>query len=334
MPYTVWGAFDWYRKNIVDLDSDQTNKARTSRNYLYDQIKLLEERDADFPKLYGSIIPFGSFARSTKMRPLNDIDLLVLLNGRGTQANQGSSDPYNYWLKIQDTSAPLAKFPDDYNYVSSIKVLNKIKNSLSDIPNYQKTELHRNQQAITLNLSSYPWVFDIVPAVPISSYGGNDTVYFLIPNGSGDWIRTDPRKDQSSLTDLNQRLNGNLLPTIRLLKAWNKRTIKPVLPSYYFENLAIKVFHQTWIYSSFQTAIKYFFDNCPNYLWASFPDPKGLGPNLDSTISSETKQNVSDAMKEASEHSGFAMMYEGMKDDENAIYWWGRIFGPEFPSYG
>jgi hypothetical protein len=334
MPYTVWGAFDWYRNNIIDLDIDQTKRARGSRDYLFDQLKIIEGKDVIFPKLTGSYISYGSFARSTKIRPLNDIDLLVLLNGTQTEANQSTSDPYKFWLTIKDPSAPLAKFPDNYGYVNSIKVLNKIKYSLTTITNYQKAEIHRNQQAITLNLSSYPWVIDIVPAVPINNYSNNGTAYFLIPDGNGDWIRTDPRKDQSTVTDLNQRLNGNLLPTIRLLKAWNKRTTKPVLPSYYFENLAIKVFQQTWIYSSYQNAINYFFENCPAYLWSNFPDPKGLGPDLDSSISVETKQKISEAMKEATTHCGYAIMYENNKDEKNAIYWWGRVFGGEFPVYG
>ncbi len=334
MAYTVWGAFDWFRNNVVDLKADEVKTARASRNYLFDQVKLIEQNDASFPKLYGSQLPFGSFARSTKIRPLNDIDVLVLLNGYQTQADQSQSDPYEYWLRIKDQSAPLAKFPDDYGYVNSIKILNKFRDSLYKVANYKKAEMHRRQQAVTLSLSTYPWVFDIVPAVPIDNYEGSGIAYYLIPDGNGDWIRTDPRKDQTLVTETNQKLGGDLLPTIRLLKAWNKRITKPVLPSYYFENLVIKVFQQAWSITSFPNAIKYFFDCCPVYLYASFPDPKRLGPDLDASIPYENKQKIAEAMKEAATFSGYAIMYENNIDEKTAIYWWGRIFGPEFPSYG
>ena len=167
MVYTVWGAFDWFRNNVIDLNSDQVKKARASRNYLFDQLKLIEQNEASFPKLYGSQLPFGSFSRSTKIRPLNDIDVLELLNGYQTEVNQSQSDPYEYWLRIKDQSAPLAKFPDGYGYVNSIKILNKFRDSLSKVANYKKAEIHRMQQAVTLSLSTYPWVFDLVPLFPL-----------------------------------------------------------------------------------------------------------------------------------------------------------------------
>lgn len=334
MVYTTWGAIDWFRGNVVDLNSQEVKAARSSRDYLYNQLNIIEQNDSSFPRLTGSPIPFGSFARSTKIKPLNDIDVLILLNGYQTQASQSKSDPYTYWLYIKDQSAPLAKFPDAQGYVNSTKILNKFRDSLYKVPNYRKAEIHRMQQAVTLNLSSYPWVFDIVPAVPISDFGNNGTSYFLIPDGNGDWIRTDPRKDQKLVTELNQKLGGNFLPTIRLIKAWNRRSTKPILPSYYFENLAIKVFQQSWSITDFPSAIKFFFECCPAYLYGDFPDPKGLGPNLDVSIPYETKQKVGDAMKVAATYCGYAKMYEGQKDEQKSIYWWGQIFGSEFPTYG
>jgi len=123
MSYTVWGAFDWFRKNIVDLEGEQVKKARGSRDYLFEQIKSLADNDNNFPRLYGTFLPFGSFARSSKIRPLNDIDILILLNGRDTTDTISKSDPYTSWLKISKDEAPLARFRDEYGYVNSTKVL-------------------------------------------------------------------------------------------------------------------------------------------------------------------------------------------------------------------
>jgi hypothetical protein len=79
MPYTVWGAFDTFRKNTVDLVADEVSRALVSRDYLIDQIKTLARTDATFPRTSGDAIPYGSFARKTKIRPLDDIDLLTCI---------------------------------------------------------------------------------------------------------------------------------------------------------------------------------------------------------------------------------------------------------------
>jgi hypothetical protein len=333
MAYTVWGAFDWFREKVVDLESEQVTKARTSRDYLFNQIKLLSDQDIYFPRLYGNFLPFGSFARSSKKRPLNDIDILVSLNGRSTQDTSSTSDQYTSWLKIMSNDAPLSSFLDNYGYVSSTKVLNKFRDSLALIPNYKRAEIHKRMQAVTLALTSYTWVFDIVPAVPISN-GSNGISHYLIPNGSGDWIRTDPRIDSVNITRVNQKHDGEFLPSLRLLKYWNARTHKPVLGSYYFETLAMSVFNNAQKIQNFPQAMKYFFENCHTYLYSSCNDPKNLGPNLDVNVEWDTKQKISNAMNEAAEWVGYALMYEENSQEKDAIYWWGRIFGSNFPNYG
>ncbi len=333
MAYTVWGSFDWFRKNFVDLDPEVTKTARKSRDYLFEQIEQIETNDASFPRLYGNYLSFGSFARRSKICPLNDIDVMIPLSGRGTQDNASQSSIYTRWLKITSNDSPLYPFRDDYGYVNSTKILNRFKSGLSNVPNYRKADIHKTMQAVTLTLSSYPWTFDIVPSVPIGD-GTGKTLYFLIPDGTGDWIQTDPRIDSNNITRVNQQHDGEFLPTLRLIKYWNQRTYKPVLQSYYFETLAIKVFDYATKIEDYQKAIKYFFDYCPSYILSTCPDPKNLGPALDASLEWETKQKVVKAMNEASEKAGYALMYEGQSNDEDAIYWWGRIFGPEFPTYG
>ncbi len=333
MPYTVWGAFKEFRVETVDLDPDATVTARSSRNYLYDQLKALSQSEPGFPKLSNEFLNFGSFARRTKIRPLDDIDLMPLLNGLGTSSVQKATDPYTYWLRIDDPAAPLAAFYDEYGYVSSTRVLNKIKSSLSSVSNYRRAEVKRNMQAVTLELVSYDWVFDVVPAVPIGD-GLGGRAYFLIPNGRGDWIRTDPRIDQENVTRLNSQHGGLFLPTLRLLKHWNKRTMKPVLRPYYFETMAIKVFDYAPKIDDFPSAVKYFFDYAPTYLWASCPDPKHLNPDLDADVSYDTKQKVAQAMNTASLLAWRALAFEAESDDEEAIKAWGRVFGWAFPGYG
>lgn len=41
MARTVWGAFSEFRRDNVDLDPNQTDQARVSRDYLYEQMNYL-----------------------------------------------------------------------------------------------------------------------------------------------------------------------------------------------------------------------------------------------------------------------------------------------------
>lgn len=333
MAYTTKDAFTRFRAREVDLTPQTTKTARTSRDFLVRQIGGTAKENASFPVLYGGYVSFGSFARSTKTQPLDDIDLLLPLNGRGTEANASSNDRYTCWLKIKDATAPLASYPDNLGYVNSTKVLNSIKSGLSDVRKYKKAEIKKNMEAVTLSLPSYDWVFDIVPAVPIGD-GSGTIAYYLIPNGTGDWKRTDPRIDDTNCAQVDARHSKLFRPTVRVVKYWNNRPVAPAIPSYYLETLALKVFSTLPAISLIRSGAERFFNNVGPYLWAACPDPKGLGPPLDADITVETKTKVAQAFTEAAKSSGYALMYERQNDHKKAIYWWRQVFGERFPDYG
>lgn len=101
---------------------------------------------------------------------------------------------------MDDKTKPLASFLDAHGYVNSTRVLNKIRDSLPNVSQYSKAEIKKNHQAVVVNLKSYSWVFDVVPAVAINDVWGTGISHYLIPDGAGEWIRTDPRKDATAAT--------------------------------------------------------------------------------------------------------------------------------------
>lgn len=69
-------AFKEFMDEVVNLDPDVVSDAKDSRDNLIENIKEFD--NDDFFHLYNEIhIEFGSFARKTKMRPLDDIDLMI-----------------------------------------------------------------------------------------------------------------------------------------------------------------------------------------------------------------------------------------------------------------
>jgi hypothetical protein len=91
MARTVWGAFSEFRRDAVDLDPDQTDQARASRDYLYEQMDYLDRTDRTFPTLL-RYVPYGSFSRKAKIRPLDDIDFFAVLDGAGVREHQYGYD--------------------------------------------------------------------------------------------------------------------------------------------------------------------------------------------------------------------------------------------------
>ena len=233
-------AFSNFMKNFVNLDADRSSKARSSRNWLIDQINVIQSQNDDFPKLYKEKnIFFGSFARNTKIRELDDIDLMICLNANGTTYNEYSNYTNNIELYVPDSYATLKCLcHNNSNSLNSTKVINIFKKYINLVPQYLNSEVHKNMEALTLKLSSYEWNFDIVPCF-FTAEDSQGKTYYIIPDGKGYWKKTDPRIDRDNVTTLNQNLDGNLLNVIRLVKYWNRKKSIGINSSYLLETMII-----------------------------------------------------------------------------------------------
>src|SRR5205823_663914 len=84
MATTVNQAFAEFMANSVNLDPADTATARGSRDWLAAQVRTFHEEFPDFPRPYEERdIFYGSFHRRTKIRPLDDIDLISCLHAQG-----------------------------------------------------------------------------------------------------------------------------------------------------------------------------------------------------------------------------------------------------------
>lgn len=330
MPKTVNGAFDEFLKETVNLDKDETTKARSSRDWLLGQINLFES-DTTFPKFYQEKdIHFGSFARRTKIRPLDDIDLMVCLSAQGGHYNEFSD-------RIEITINPETNLKsfcnDNTTTLNSIKVVNKFVNKLSSVPQYSSAEIKRNQEAATLNLKSYDWTFDIVPCF-FTVEDSNNRTYYLIPDGKGNWKKTDPRMDRDRTQSINQKHSGYILNVIRIMKYWNKRPTMPTMSSYLLENIIINYYD-----NQANCASQYVDVEIPNVLkyietviFNNINDPKNIQGNINS-LSYEDKVKISNRAKLDYQKSIDARKLEDENEYEKSIKKWTEIFGDKFPKY-
>lgn len=230
MATTVNGAFEEFMRDIVNLDKDIVSAARISRDNLLSNIAEFSEEDGFFTLCSEYNEHFGSFARKTKCRKLDDIDLMIGISANAATYN--SEDPWNNVRIYASTDDPAqnACMRSD-GTLNSTQVSNKFKKMLENVREYSRSEIRRNGEAIVLNLKSKEWSFDIVPCFrTVTEYDGRN--YYLIPNGNGNWEKTDPRKDKEHVTNSNQNKGGHVLELIRLVKKWNKVKNAPTIPSY------------------------------------------------------------------------------------------------------
>jgi len=272
-------------------------------------------------------IKYGSFARNTKISPLDDIDLLLTFSGEGSTYNMISYGK-NYILTVPETATLLRKLCNDDGTLNSIKVVNKIVSALDKIEHYKSAEKHRKQEAATLSLNSYEWCYDIVPAFY------TDTKYYIIPDGQGGWKATDPRVDQDKIDRINSKHGGKTHQLIRTLKYWNKRGAMTTVPSYLFENIILNYLDGVETLSDFiDVNLINFWHSLKSSIYNEVQDPKGFQGNLN-TLTYDEKAGIATKANDAYTKGYDAYKIETEeKNQSKAINKWIEIFGDKFPKY-
>ena len=333
MAKSVNQAFNIFLTNYVNLGSTETQSARDSRDWLLSQIHSFPEKVVAFPKLYPDRdIAYGSFARRTKKKPLDDIDIMVALNGAGGSYLE-LSDKIEIYVSDYATELRNLCF-DGTSILNSRKVVNKFVDALSKVPQYQKAEVKRNSEAATLKLKSYTWNFDLVPCF-FTQKDSNGRDYYLIPDGKGDWKKTDPRIDRQRVSDINQLHSGNLLNVIRLMKYWNRRPTMPSMSSYLIENIILDFYASQTTEKASQhvsTEVPKLLNRINTQIFLPVYDPKGIQGDINSLELEDrtkiSKRAYADYLKSL---EGSILMLQG--NHKEAIAKWTEIFGPNFPDY-
>lgn len=334
MATSVNAAFNEFLQDTVNLDPSVTKTARGSRDWLYQQIHDFPTHHDPFPRLYSEKdIAFGSFARRTKIRELDDVDLIAAIAADGAYYTEYAS---RVEITVPDNlSTPLLNYlHDGTRLLNSRRIINAFVAAAKTVPQYAHADIKRTGEAATLSLTSYPWTFDIVPAfftVPDPS----GRTYYVIPDGDGHWKKTDPRRDRDTVSALNQRHGGNMLNAIRVMKYWNGRRTAPAVPSYLFETMLVHY------YATYASSASEFVDleiprllaHVSSAIWGAVMDLKGIQGDINTMTVSEREQISARAAADAQ----MALEARELEDDgdhRGSINRWRAVFGDAFPTYG
>lgn len=328
MAKTVGSAFEEFNKEVVNLAPDRTKKARDSRDWLIKKLSNFDQKEGlYFPFEYAEKhIKFGSFARNTKIRELDDIDLMFCLSGNYATYSYSYNDGI-YYIHTENAGDRLKKISDN-NILNSTKVINKFVSALLNVEHYSSAYIHKRGEAATLKLTSYEWNFDIVPCFY------TDKNFYLIPDGKGNWKATNPTIDQELITNVNQKYNGLALQLIRTLKYWNRHNSTNTIGSYLFEQIVVNFVKQKIELSQrIDFNICDFFSYLSNNIFSPVYDPKGIQGNINN-LTIEEQNSISMKANNAFNKAKEAIFAEtNEKNQEKAINKWREIFGNKFPKY-
>jgi hypothetical protein len=132
-------------------------------------------------------------------------------------------------------------------YVSSAKLIQGFAEVLKR--HNPRTEVRASGQSIGMQMThgetqdSDGLGYDIVPCFSLKPDNSNEFEFYLMPDGRGGWIRTNPKLD-AYITDTLQGYNSNLYrKLVKLIKYWNSVRLERAFPSYYVELALSRAFY-------------------------------------------------------------------------------------------
>lgn len=241
----------------------------------------------------------GSYGRNTAIRPLNDIDLFIVLEPKA-----------NAELFARGPTA----------------CLKAVRSALSQAYPNKELPILQNR-SVHIEFTGTGIGYDVVPAFPADDGDG-----YRIPDRDIDqWIRTDPKKHQSFSTEANDRANKKLKPLIKALKRWNQEHHKPVR-SFHLEVMCCRVL--TRPPDTYLDGLCILFDGLVTAIDHPCPEPAEVGPNLDAGMSSGERQHARDLLRSAARqiHDAAAHARDGRTAQAHHVL--RGLFGADYPEKG
>lgn len=244
-----------------------------------------------------SAITIGSYARGSIIRVERDVDILAPLNYPKYKETY-DGDPQAFLYMVRD--ALNAKFGS--TTVSSKKV------------------------AVKLDFTAI--AIDVVPC--FRRQGGG----YLMPNGSGDWMSTNPPFHTTLMKAANDQHEAKLIPLVKLMKFWN------IANGHHLSSLHIELMtERMWRGVNFgerlySTLLCETLKAMPGWVGKLFPDPWESGHSIDIGLSADERAKAIRMLNEDAERSRKAEEFRKSGEIKKAYECWAIIFNHQFPTYG
>lgn len=234
----------------ISIGKGIRSRASTSQKALRDFLVGEYDRDKSFPRILqqnDSEFIGGSFARHTKIWPLDDIDIYFPIDGRSLAYYERGVATNAIVVTDGTISANPVLGPRwmTGQYVSSDKLAAGFRAVLKR--KYPNTVIQPPDQSISIQTTigasgeSDGINFDAVPCFTLKPPNLSYVVY-LIPSGRDGWVWTNPRIDEALCSNLQTWHHDLYRPAVRIVKYWEAVRFGGRLGSYYTELACSKHF--------------------------------------------------------------------------------------------
>ncbi len=290
------------RQAVHDFISD-LELTPAERKAASDQHKYLRDGLASRLELEPDHYPFltGSYARSTAIRPLKDIDLFCV-------------------LKRTPELAPAISSPMD--------ALNAVRQALED--QYPGKTADPQNRSVNISFSTTGIAYDVVPAF----LDEDDSEIYWIPDiQAKTWIQSNPRIHERLSVDANEAAGTELKPLTKAVKHWNRRQPDGErLRSFHIEVMIWDVL-KAKPDNRLDGLIQIFEDLASRALFDT-PDPAALGPYINQGMTDAEKTAAKTRLEQAAATLKEARERAQAGYTERAHYLLYSLFGDPYPEKG
>ncbi|MDD4412474.1 MAG: hypothetical protein PHR00_02400 [Patescibacteria group bacterium] len=311
----------------INLTQTHVMQGSTSHTYIRNLLANRRRTDSSFPWLLDGDFLTGSYARGTKLHPLDDIDVMIVLDGAGLVPT-GIEDTHYVEGNTDGIHSPIHNHINQDNTLDSHAVLHAFHKTLNQ--SHPESKIKKDGQSVNVQLKSSNLGIDIVPCFHIIPFeiGQQDFYYIPMGNNNPSWLKTNPKIDQNISKNLHDRHNKKLKSVIKLVKYWNRIKNNERLRSYHLETIAWYVFHNhPSAIATISDGVRYFFSHANDYLVGQLYEATGFGGMVDSYLSSDDRQLSINAVDSAKK----ALQPQALLPSLNAqAGYWQSVFGDKF----
>jgi hypothetical protein len=245
----------------------------------------------------------GSFARKTMLKPLRDIDKVVILHP-------------NYLHVLHQ--------PGGARQVATL-----IEDALR--ARYPNAKLERSRHSIQMDLGEGKFSFDVVPAFEVGDGTGDVWIMDLGKDFNGDgWKQSNTRALIRVVQHRNQATSGRFVHNARHVKHFVRKKLDELIPGLHVESIAFTCI--TTNLTDDEAAERIL--TCGAELLRpgmGYTDPTGVD-RLSEKLDSETRAAAQQAFTAAAATAQEARRLSAQGDHDGANAQWFSIFGEPFPA--
>ena len=235
----------------------------------------------------------GSYVRHTKTKKLKDVDIFVVVDPDGPQGRLARGT---------GTAAVHA---------------------LRDVLANRWNNLDTDDNVVTINYGDEEVAsYEVAPVFPREGGG------YLMPNGA-DWMATDPQDQAKLVTDKNKACDGKFVPFVKMVKGINREAGDPIELSFLLEVMGLELVIEP--FGRYRDEIRFFLASVADQMVNNWPDPVGLGPDVNDGIEVWRRHQLSETVRGwlAVAEEALQLEYEGK--ERAAVETWRELFGWRMP---